>query len=51
MNKFEQIGAANAKAWNKPELKRLNAGSAENGPTGLGNDSGAGQDPRNTGAS
>ena len=33
MNKFEQIAAGAAKDWVKPELKRLDAGSAENSPT------------------
>jgi hypothetical protein len=32
MNKFEKI-AGTTKNWVKPELKRLNAGSAENSPT------------------
>ncbi len=30
MKKFENV-AAPAKSWIKPELKRLNAGAAENG--------------------
>lgn len=39
MNKFDQT--ASGKNWVKPELKRINAGSAENG--GQGNtDGGAG---------
>ncbi len=39
MNKFEN--AAQAKSWTKPELKRLNAGAAENGTRTRG-DSGTG---------
>lgn len=41
MNKNEQIVGQSAKAWAKPELKRLQAGAAENGTTTRG-DSGTG---------
>jgi hypothetical protein len=39
MKKFENV-AAPAQSWIKPELKRLNAGAAENGTTRRG-DSGS----------
>jgi hypothetical protein len=40
MKKIE-AGATSPKSWSKPELKRLNAGAAENGTTSRG-DSGTG---------